>query len=231
VFLHVAGAPSAAVLRTVATDGHRLVTAAIPLPAGADAMPRYNPPAGPAGVIVPRKTVAVVLAELKRKGAPESVAVDVGADWIRFTIGESVITSKLIDGTFPDYVRVIPQGNDKVAKVNAKAFVAMVTAVMAIASDRGRGVKLYFDRFAGKVTATVNNPDSGSASQSAPCDYDCDIMEIGFQGGYIVDLVGVLASDHVRLEMADPGSPTLFRPGESANDGVDVFGVLMPMRV
>lgn len=227
IFFHVHADRGALKLRSVATDGHRLVSATVDLPDGAEwlQMDRHT-----AGVIIPRKTVALVLAELKRKAAPETVAIDVGAAWIRFTIGESVITSKIIDGTFPDYCRVIPAGNDKVATVDRKAFGAMVKAVSTV-SQRGRAVRLSFDRDAGKVTATVNNPESGSASQSTACDYDSDAMEIGFNAKYIVDLVELLACDRVRIELADPGSPTLFRPSEASGDGVDVLAVCMPMRV
>ncbi|MBX3579895.1 MAG: DNA polymerase III subunit beta [Rhizobiaceae bacterium] len=226
VFLHVADDRGTLKLRSVATDGHRLVSASADLPDGAEwlQMDRHT-----AGVIVPRKTVALVLAELKRKGAPESVAVDVGAAWIRFTIGESVITSKLIDGTFPDYCRVIPAGNDKVATVDRKAFGAMVKAVSTISSERTRAVRLTFGP--GKIVATVNNPDSGSASQWIEAGYDSDLMDIGFNANYVRELVELLACDRARIELADPGSPTLFRPSEASGDGVDVLAVCMPMRV
>lgn len=226
IFVHVASDRGAAKLRTVATDGHRLVSATVDLPAGAAALQldKYR-----AGVIVPRKTVALVLAELKHKGAAESVAVDVGEAWIRFTIGASVITSKVIDGTFPDYCRVIPAGNDKVATVDAKSFAGMLKAVSTISSTgRNRAVRLYFDR-SGIVRATVTDPDSGSASQSIACDYDSDILEIGFNATYVRELVELLACDRVRIELADPGSPAIFRPAESNGDGVDVLAVCMPM--
>jgi DNA polymerase-3 subunit beta len=229
VFLHVHADRGTIKLRSVATDGHRLVSATVDIPDGAEWL--HAGGKHDAGVIVPRKTVALVLAELKRKAAPESVAIDVGAAWIRFTVGESVIASKLIDGTFPDYCRVIPAGNDKVATVDRKAFGAMVKAVSSISSERQRAVRLTFDRDTGRVTATVNNPDSGSASQSTPCDYDADAMDIGFNAKFIVDLVELLACDRVRIELADPGSPTIFRPAESNGDGVDVLAVCMPMRV
>lgn len=215
------------VLGAVATDGHRLMRATMAIPPGAESMPvdiAYMP-----GVIVPRKTVALVLAELKRKGAAATVSVDVAESWIRFTIGDCVIRSKLVDGTFPDYCRVIPQGNDKVATVEAKPFAKMVKAVSKVSTERGRAVRFGFE--AGKVLATVNNPDIGSASQSMPGTYEAAPMDIGFNGQYIAEIVAGLGAENINIRLADPGSPTRFEPAESPADGIDVLGVCMPLRV
>ena len=234
IFFHVATVADRLMLRATATDGHRLVSATVDLPEGAEGMQpadKYKSP----GVIVPRKTVALVLAELKRKGAPETVAVEVGATWIRFTIGAAVIWSKIVDGSFPDYCRVIPQGNDKLATVDAKAFAGMVSAVSQIASERGRAVKLTFEPDTGDrglVEASVSNPDSGSASQVIEClSYTGDALQIGFNVGYMLDLIEAIGAPRLVFKFGDPGSPTLIEPAEASGDGVDVVAVLMPMRV
>lgn len=232
VYMHATTEAGKPVFRAVATDGDKLIRAAIPVPAGAENM---------AGSIVPRKTVALVLAELKRKAAPESVAIEFGAAWVSFKIGAAVIRSKLVDGTFPDYVRVIPAGNDKRATVDARAFAGMVAAVSQISSERGRAVKLafvpvdgsmlYAGDYPAKLEATVSNPDSGSASQSIEIAYSGDPMEIGFDAAYLTGLVESIGADRLVIRLADAGSPTLFEPAAPMVDGVGVLGVIMPMRV
>ncbi len=135
IYLHVAGSAKAATLRAVATDGHRLAQIDLPLPQGASGM---------TGVIVPRKTVGEVQRLIEDNEA--SVAIELSQGKIRFTIGDVVLTSKLIDGTFPDYARVIPQNNDKELVVDKKDFEAAVDRVSTISSERGRAVKLALSR-------------------------------------------------------------------------------------
>src|SRR6202158_4290156 len=111
IYLHTAGTAKAATLRAVATDGHRLAQVELPLPEGAAGMP---------GIIVPRKTVGEVQRLIE--GNEAEIIVDLSQGKIRFTIADAVLTSKLIDGTFPDYARVIPVGNDKELTVDKKEF-------------------------------------------------------------------------------------------------------------
>ncbi|MEA2945717.1 MAG: polymerase subunit beta, partial [Alphaproteobacteria bacterium] len=127
IYLHAAGTPNAQTLRAVATDGHRLAQFELPLPAGADGMP---------GIIVPRKTVGEVQRLIEDNEA--EIIVELSQGKIRFTLGEAVLTSKLIDGTFPDYGRVIPVGNDKELTVDKKEFEQAVDRVSTVSSERGR---------------------------------------------------------------------------------------------
>ena len=131
IYLHAAESDGKETLRAVATDGHRLAQVELPLPSGAKGMP---------GVIVPRKTVAE-LAKLVEDGDGE-VRVELSPSKIRVTTARVVLTSKLIDGTFPDYERVIPQGNDKKMEVDNHAFAEAVDRVSTLSSDKGRAVKL-----------------------------------------------------------------------------------------
>ncbi len=131
IYLHTAGSAKAATLRGVATDGHRLAQIDLALPSGATGMP---------GVIVPRKTVGEVQRLIEDNEA--EVKIELSQGKIRFTLGNVVLTSKLIDGTFPDYGRVIPQNNDKELIVDKKDFEAAVDRVSTISSERGRAVKL-----------------------------------------------------------------------------------------
>jgi DNA polymerase-3 subunit beta len=214
IYLHLVTAGDDKMLRAVATDGHRLAQAQIPAPEGVDAMP---------GVIIPRKTVG----ELQKllESSEDDIRVEVSDNKIRVTIGDVVLTSKLIDGTFPDYVRVIPQGNDKLLKVDRGEFADAVDRVSTVASERGRAVKLALAD--GKLVLSVNNPDSGSATEEIGVDFAGDPIEIGFNAKYLLDIGSQLRSGTAVFKLADPGSPTLIED----DDNKDALFVLMPMRV
>jgi len=214
IYLHVAGSGKAQTLRAVATDGHRLAQTDLALPAGAAGMP---------GVIVPRKTVTEVQ-RLIEDGEAE-VAIELSSAKIRFSIGSVVLTSKLIDGTFPDYQRVIPAGNDKELVIDKKDFEAAVDRVSTVSSERGRAVKLSLS--GGKLTLSVTNPDSGSATEELEAEYDADPIDIGFNSRYLLDIAAQLDGDVAVLKLADPGSPTLIQD----KDAKGSLYVLMPMRV
>ena len=166
IYLHTAGTAKAATLRAVATDGHRLAQVELPLPQGAAGMP---------GIIVPRKTVGEVQ-RLIETGEGE-VTIELSAGKIRFSIGDVVLTSKLIDGTFPDYARVIPANNDKSLVVDKKDFEAAVDRVSTVSSERGRAVKLSIT--GGRLVLSVTNPDSGSATEELEVEYESDPLDIG----------------------------------------------------
>ena len=201
-------------LRAVATDGHRLARVDMPLPSGADGMP---------GIIVPRKTVTELLKLLE--AGEESVKIAVSDTKIRFDLGNVTLTSKLIDGTFPDYGRVIPSENNKSMEVDGKLFASAVDRVSTISTDRSRAVKLDLDE--GKVTLAVNNPDSGSAPEELGIDYKGDALEIGFNARYLLDITQQLDGPTAHFELSDSGSPTVVRDG----DDPEALYVLMPMRV
>jgi DNA polymerase-3 subunit beta len=214
IYLHVAGSGKSQTLRAVATDGHRLAQTDLPVPAGAAGMP---------GVIVPRKTVTEVQRLIEDSGA--EVGIELSSAKIRFSIGDVVLTSKLIDGTFPDYARVIPSGNDKELVVDKKDFEAAVDRVSTVSSERGRAVKLSLS--GGKLILSVTNPDSGSATEEIEVDYDGDPIDIGFNSRYLLDIAGQLDGEVAVLRLADPGSPTLIED----KDAKGSLYVLMPMRV
>ncbi|MFG1396750.1 DNA polymerase III subunit beta [Roseixanthobacter pseudopolyaromaticivorans] len=216
IFLHVAETKGAGkgTLRAVATDGHRLAQAELEAPEGATGMP---------GIIVPRKTVAEVQKLLEDKDA--EVTVSLSTTKIRVAVGAIVLTSKLIDGTFPDYNRVIPAGNDKVLLVDKTDFAAAVDRVSTVSSERGRAVKLSLTD--GKLVLSVTNPDSGSATEELEVDYAAEPLDIGFNSRYLLDITAQLEGDTAELKLADSGSPTLVRDSTKT----DALYVLMPMRV
>jgi DNA polymerase-3 subunit beta len=214
IYLHAVGEDKNATLRAVATDGHRLAQCELTLPEGAAGMP---------GIIVPRKTVGEVQ-RLIENGEGE-VAIELSAGKIRFTIGQVVLTSKLIDGTFPDYARVIPAGNDKVLTVDKKDFEAAVDRVSTVSSERGRAVKLSIT--GGRLVLSVTNPDSGSATEELEVEYEADPIDIGFNSRYLLDIAAQIEGEVAVLRLADPGSPTLIQD----KDAKGALYVLMPMRV
>lgn len=214
IYLHPAQRGQTAVLRGVATDGHRLAQLDLELPKGAAGMP---------GIIVPRKTVHE-LHRLIEDGAA-SISMGVSPAKVRFEIGTITLTSKLIDGSFPDYERVIPKGNDKALKVSNNQFKAAVDRVSTIASEKGRAVKLNIEPE--KLVLSVTNPDGGSATEELAVDYDHGKLEIGFNARYLLDISGQLESDTLKFMLADPGSPTMVRDGDDDR----ALYVLMPMRV
>jgi DNA polymerase-3 subunit beta len=175
------------------------------------------------GIIVPRKTVGEIQKLLE--DPQTEVALSLSDTKIRLTVGNVVLTSKLIDGTFPDYERVIPRANDKELKVDKADFERAVDRVSTISADRGRAVKLSLAD--DKMVLAVNNPDSGSATDEIPVDYSAEPLEIGFNSRYLLDIAAQLTSGDAVFKLADPGSPTLIQDGGDA----EALYVLMPMRV
>ncbi len=217
IFLHVAE-EDAPVLKAAATDGHRLARFTLARPEGAQGMP---------DVIVPRKAVGE-LRKLLEEASEGSVQIDLSASKIRFTLGGEggvVLTSKLIDGTFPDYTRVIPTGDDKVLRLDPKSFYEGVDRVATIATEKTRAVKMGVDK--DKVTLSVTSPDNGTAAEELAGDYASDPLEIGFNANYLKDILHQIEGDTVELHLADPGAPTLIRQNEKS----PALYVLMPMRV
>jgi len=214
IFVHTIDVDGHTMLRAVATDGHRLARVEIPSPAGAAGMP---------GVIVPRKAVAEVQKLIEDASA--DVTIEMSSTKARFTFGDVVLTSKLIDGTFPDYARVIPSGNDKRLIVEREPFARAVDRVSTISSERGRAVKLSLAD--GKLTLSVTNPDSGSATEELEVDYDSGPLDIGFNAKYLLDITSQLDSDTALFKLADSGSQTVVQD----RDGSAALYVLMPMRV
>ena len=217
IFLHVSD-EDRPVLKAAATDGHRLARYTIERPEGAEGMP---------DVIVPRKAVAE-LRKLLEESLDGNVLVDLSASKVRFTLGGEggvVLTSKLIDGTFPDYSRVIPTANDKLLKVDPKLFFSGVDRVATIATEKTRAVKIGLDN--DRVTLSVTSPDNGTAAEELAAEYRAEGMEIGFNANYLKDILSQIEGDRVEMHLADAGAPTLIRQ----NDHSPALYVLMPMRV
>jgi DNA polymerase-3 subunit beta len=214
VYMHVSTAEDGPVLRCVATDGHRLARIDAELPMGAEGMP---------GVIVPRKTVG----ELRKLLDDDDmkIAVSVSETKVRFATPDITLTSKVIDGTFPDYTRVIPQGNTRRLEVDARDFAAAVDRVATVSSERSRAVKLSLDE--DRLILSVNAPDSGAAEEELAVAYGDERLEIGFNAKYLLEIASQVDRENAVFLFNSAGDPTLMREG---NDMSAVY-VVMPMRV
>ncbi|WP_298563366.1 DNA polymerase III subunit beta [uncultured Aliiroseovarius sp.] len=214
VYLHVADADGGKVLRAVATDGHRLARIDADLPPGAEDMP---------GVIVPRKTVGELRKLLDDDDA--TIAVSVSETKVRFATPVITLTSKVIDGTFPDYTRVIPSGNTRKLEVDATAFAQAVDRVATVSSERSRAVKLQLDE--DRLVLSVNAPDAGAAEEELAVAYNDERLEIGFNAKYLLEIASQVDRENAVFMFNSSGDPTLMREG---NDTSAVY-VVMPMRV
>ena len=214
VYLHIADAEGGKALRCVATDGHRLARIDAAMPEGAAEMP---------GVIVPRKTVG----ELRKLLDDDEmeIAVSVSETKIRFATPGITLTSKVIDGTFPDYTRVIPQGNTRKMEVDAADFARAVDRVATVSSERSRAVKLQLDE--DRLVLSVNAPDSGAAEEELAVAYADERLEIGFNAKYLLEIASQVDRENAVFLFNSSGDPTLMREG---NDTSAVY-VVMPMRV
>jgi DNA polymerase-3 subunit beta len=216
IYIHQTEADGARVLRAVATDGHRLARVEEPLPEGAGSMP---------GVIVPRKTVGELRKLLDELSGEVEVALS--DTRIQFHVGTVTLTSKLIDGTFPEYERVIPRDNDKVMRVNKGDFAEAVARVAAISSERSRPVKLSLQR--DLLVLSASSPEQGTASEELDGDkvkYEAGPLEIGFQARYLNDITDQI-SNVVEFRFSDGAAPTVVLDSADAS----ALYVLMPMRV
>ena len=214
VYMHSSDGENGRVLRCVATDGHRLARIDTQLPEGADTLP---------GVIVPRKTVG----ELRKLLDDDEmkIAVSVSETKIRFSTPEIILTSKVIDGSFPDYTRVIPQGNTRRLEVDAAEFAQAVDRVSTVSSERSRAVKLTLED--DRLVLSVNAPDSGAAEEELVVAYADERLEIGFNAKYLLEIAGQVDRENAVFMFNSSGDPTLMREG---NDESAVY-VVMPMRV
>jgi DNA polymerase-3 subunit beta len=198
----------------VATDGHRLARVDAPAPAGSEGIP---------GVIVPRKTVGELRRLLEDDDA--MIKVSVSETKVRFAGPELTLTSKVIDGAFPDYTRVIPVGNTRRLEVDAAEFASAVDRVATVSSERSRAVKLALDE--DRLILSVNAPDSGAATEELAVAYGAEPLEIGFNAKYLTEIAGQVDRENAVFLFNGSGDPTLVREG----DDESAVYVVMPMRV
>lgn len=210
-------------LRGVATDGHRLAQIQCDAPEGSTA---FEGAESAAGVILPRKTIDIVN-YIMGSCKTEKIGIQLSATKIVFTIGDTIIVSKLIDGQFPDYQRVVPRDNNLIAIMNRAEVLGAVDRLSVLTSDeRGKSLQCSFANE--RLTLSVINPDAGNATEEIDIEYNGTLpLEIGFNSKYIKDILEQVEGDKVEFRLADPGSPALITSPTSP----DALYVAMPMRI
>lgn len=214
VYIHAKTEGETKVLRVVATDGHRLACVESPLPKGAENL---------AGIIIPRKTVSEIR-KLLDDTQSETVDISLSENKIRFTLQDITLSSKLIDGTYPDYERVIPTENDKILEVAVQDFATAVDRVSVVA-ERTRAIKMITSK--NHVILTASSPDLGSALEEMEASYESDALEIGFNFRYLLDILSGIKGEKVKISFADASAPSVIHDISNNN----AIYVLMPMRV
>lgn len=222
VFFHHIEDNNVTKLCAAATDGHRLAKIQCDAPEGADKFGNDN---NITGIILPRKTIKILHSIIKNTTGLEKVGIQVSASKVVFTAGDVILSSKIIDGQFPDYDRVIPKGNDKKVTADRVELLNGIDRLSTIASERGRAIKLALSQ--GILNLSITNVDTGAATEEVDVEYTGDPMEVGFNSSYMVEILKMVEGDKVEIALADPGSPALIS-GVGQNDAVYVA---MPMRV
>jgi DNA polymerase-3 subunit beta len=181
------------------------------------------------GVIIPRKTINEVRRLLDDAG--ETVTMAVSAQKVRFGFGHVVMTSKVIDGSFPPYERVMPRDNKRVMMLDNVLFAAAVRRVATISNEQSRGVKLSVET--GRMTLTVRNMDAGQAVEELEVDYEGEPFEIGFNAHYLLDVAGQIGGEMAEFRFAEYAGGALGLDPTLVLDPTDAGAqyVLMPMRV
>ena len=213
VYFHIADVAGKPVFRAVATDGHRLARVDAECPEDAQGM---------TGVIIPRKTVGELRKLLETDG---QVAISVSETKIRFATPEVTLTSKVIDGTFPDYTRVVPMGNNRKLEVDAKELAIGVDRVSTVSSERSRAVKFQLSE--DRLVMSVQSPDSGTATEEMAVAYQDEALEIGFNAKYLSEIANQIDRENAVIMLNTSGDPALITEG---GDQSTIY-VVMPMRV
>ncbi|MDR1008652.1 MAG: DNA polymerase III subunit beta [Rickettsiales bacterium] len=214
IYLHALEKNGEELLRAVATDGHRLARLDVKAPANAKGMP---------GVIVPRKVVSELRALLDDTSS--DISVEISETKARFSFSSVTLTSKLIDGKFPDYDKVIPTSNDKSMEVDCKVFAEAVDRVSSVSYEKSKAIKLKLSK--DKLTLLASTPDSGSAVEDLDVTYAAEGMEIGFNSRYLLDIAEQIEGKFMKFMISDASSPAII----TELDDKSAVYVLMPMRI
>jgi len=214
IYLHKKNINNIDCLSLVSTDGHRLAKIDFPHPKGLVDIP---------GVIIPKKTInelSKLLADIN-----EDIIINVDPNKIIFYINKTVLLSKLIDGNFPDYQRVIPKNNNNIVKAERQKFCEAIDRVSTITSEKSKSIK--FRLLSDLINMNSSDPEHGTATEDIPVQYNGEEIEIGFNAKYILEMIDQVDSEDLILEFNDSSSPLIVK--ESSNN--NLIYVLMPMRV
>ena len=213
IYLHVLESNNKTFLTGVATDSHRLSSSSINTPN----IKNFS------SIIIPKKTIfqlCVLLAEINEK-----FFIETSGNKIKFSVGKVRIISKVIDGKFPDYQKVVPKGNSKTLIVSSKDFINSVERVISVSLDRKEGVKLELSQ--NKLKLSVNSTNSGDGNEEIPAKYNGENIVIGFNSKYLIDIASEIEDKDLTFNLKDSTSPVLVLDNSDKNS----FYVIMPMKI
>ena len=213
VFLHLTEAHGRNFLTGVATDSHRLSSSSLEIENSNDF----------SSLILPRKTVFQLCSLLSETS--DSLTMQSSENKIKFTLGKIRLISKVIDGKFPDYKKVVPATNDKILNVPSKEFINSIERVASVSLDRKEGVKLMIDK--DNIQLSVNSANSGEGNEKIKADYNSESLNISFNSKYLIDIASEIENKNLKMNLKDSTSPVLIEDASDKNS----YYVIMPMKI
>ena len=213
IFLHKTKLENKSFLCGVATDSHRLSSSSIEIDSNINLE----------SVILPKKTIFQLISLLEQ--GENDIKISISKSKIKFEMGASVLISKVIDGRFPDYNKVIPKNNDKILEIKLSEFKNSIERVTTVSSDHKEGLKMSISK--SEVQLSVNNPNSGEGVENINAKFNSDQLNISFNSRYLTDIASQIENESIVINLKDPGSPVLIRDFLDKN----TFHVVMPMKI
>ena len=213
IYLHKTKLENRVFLSAVATDSHRLSSSSLEI----------NPDTDFESVILPKKTIYQLISLLEQD--TNSLKISNNKSKIKFEMNSGVLISKVIDGRFPDYSKVVPKGNDRILKIKLNEFKNSIERVTTVSSDKKEGLKMIVTK--NSLQLTVNSPNSGEGIENMEVEFNSDDMNISFNGRYLTDIASQIENDIIVIYLKDGGSPVLIKDLADKNS----FHVVMPMKI
>ena len=212
VFLHLTEAHGRHFLTGVATDSHRLSSSSLEINNN-----NFN------SLILPRKTVFQLCSLLTESN--DQLSMQSSENKIKFTLGKMKLISKVIDGKFPDYKKVVPTSNDKILIVSSKDFISSIERVASVSLDRKEGVKLSINK--DNLQLSVNSANSGEGNEKIKAEFNSENLNISFNSKYLIDIASEIEDKILKINLKDSVSPVLIEDASDKNS----YYVIMPMKI
>ena len=213
IYLQKTNLENKSFLTGVATDSHRLSSSNLEIEDGS----KFE------SIILPKKTIFQLISLIEENTS--SIKISNNKSKIRFEIDNSILTSKVIDGRFPDYTKVIPKDNDKILQIKLNEFKNSIERVITVSSDRKEGLKITLSK--GNICLSINNPNSGEGIENIKAEFNSDDMNIIFNSSYLLDITSQIEDESIVINLKDAGSPVLVNDFSDKNS----FHVVMPMKI
>tara|TARA_Y100000590_G_scaffold441679_1_gene568753 strand:+ start:4513 stop:5628 length:1116 start_codon:yes stop_codon:yes gene_type:complete len=213
IFIHKTKLENKFFLCGVATDSHRLSSSSIEIDANINVE----------SIILPKKTIFQLIFLLEQSSKP--IKISISKSKIKFEMDVGVLISKVIDGRFPDYNKVIPKNNDKILEIKLDEFKNSIERVTTVSADRKEGLKMQITK--DSVQFSVNNPNSGEGAESINAKFNSDNLNISFNSRYLIDISSQIENEFITIYLKEAGSPVLIRDLSDKNS----FHVVMPMKI